>query len=288
MSRAPVAFILFNRPDETARVFAAIREAKPSKLLLIADGPRDAEEHVLCERARAAVVNHVDWPCEVRLNFSESNLGCKRRVSSGIDWVFDQVEEAIILEDDCLPDPTFFPFCDALLERYRRDKRVMHIGGSNFQFGRRVTEDSYYFSAINQIWGWASWRRAWQGHYDVTMRRWPDVRDTNFLAELLGEDVARRVAGGFENIYAGKTDSWDNQWTLAVWMAGGLTALPATNLVSNIGFGARATHTKKANSAVANQPTEPLTFPLRHPPTIRRDRAADDQSYRNMIVAKAM
>jgi hypothetical protein len=288
MVRAPVAFILFNRPEETARVFAEIRRAKPATLLVIADGPRNDEEHVLCEQARSVVVNHIDWPCDLRTNFSAANLGCKRRVSSGIDWVFDQVEQAIILEDDCLPDPTFFPFCDDLLDRYRGDDRVMHIGGSNFQFGQHVTEDSYYFSAINQIWGWATWRRAWKAHYDVTMRRWPEVRDTSFLADLLGEEVARRVAGGFENIYAGKTDSWDNQWTLSVWLAGGLTALPAVNLISNIGFGPRATHTRKATSAVANQPTEPLTFPLRHPPTIERNRAADDQSYRNMILAKAM
>jgi hypothetical protein len=196
--------------------------------------------------------------------------------------------EAVILEDDCLPDPTFFQFCDEMLERYRDEPRVMHIGGTNFQLGRRPTSDSYYFSAINQIWGWATWSRAWRGHYDVTMQRWPDMRDTSMLTDLVGEEVAAKVKVGFDNIHAGKTDSWDNQWTLAMWLAQGLAVLPAVNLISNIGFGPDATHTKKANSGIANQPTEPIEFPLRHPAHIARNRAADDQAYRNMILCKAM
>ena len=288
-ARAPVALLIFNRPDETARVFAQVRRAQPRTLLVIADGPRNEAEHDACERTRSIVLNHIDWACDVRTNLSHTNLGCRRRVSSGIDWVFEQVEEAVILEDDCLPHETFFGYCDELLARYRDDARVMHVGGTNFQFGQRVSGDSYYFSCINQIWGWATWRRAWRPHYDVTMSRWPAVRETSLLRDLLGDDdVAARIARGFDSIHSGKTDSWDNQWTLAVWLAGGLTALPAVNLVSNIGFGPGATHTKNANSAIANQPIEPMEFPLRHPCDVIRNRTADDRSWQNMIAAKAM
>jgi hypothetical protein len=284
--RTPVAFILFNRPQPTRRVFAEIRRAQPQTLLIIADGPRYPGERTLCKKARS-VIEQIDWPCDVRLDISNENLGCRNRVSSGIDWVFEQVEEAIILEDDCLPHPTFFRFCDELLERYRDDPRVMQIGGSNAQFGRQPTSDSYYFSAINMIWGWATWRRAWKDHYDVTMSRWREARDTRLVKDLFGEQVAARIRTGFDNIYSGKTDSWDNQWTLALWLAGGLTALPSVNLISNIGFGPDATHTRKADSAVANLDIQAMEFPLKHPETIARNRAADDHSYRMMIQSKA-
>jgi hypothetical protein len=262
MTRAPVAFLIFNRPQETARVFARIRQARPRTLLVIADGPRDERDHEQCERARSIVLNHVDWECDLKSNVSLQNLGCKLRVSSGIDWVFDQVDEAIILEDDCLPDPTFFPFCDELLERYRDDRRVMHIGGSNLQFGHRPTEDSYYFSAINQIWGWATWRRAWKDHYDVTMRRWPAVRESSLLKDLLGDDVASRIAKGFDAIHAGATDSWDNQWTLAVWLAGGLTSLCIQHRVRTWGDAhskTRQRHRKPADGADAVSVATPKT-----------------------------
>jgi hypothetical protein len=287
MTRAPVAFLIFNRPNETARVFERIRDARPRTLLVIADGPRNDAEHDLVERTRS-VVQKVDWSCDVRVNASATNLGCRKRVSSGLDWVFNEVNDAIILEDDCLPDPTFFRFCDEMLDRYRDEPRVMHVGGTNFQLGKRPTSDSYYFSAINQIWGWATWGRAWRSHYDVSMKRWPDMRNTSFLRDLIGEEIAAKVKAGFDDIHAGRTDSWDNQWTFAMWLAQGLAILPAVNLISNIGFGASATHTRKANSAIANQPTEPIDFPLKHPSEISRNSPADHQSYRNMILSKAM
>ncbi|MEN2383889.1 MAG: hypothetical protein KA716_33360 [Gloeotrichia echinulata DEX184] len=149
----PIGFFIFNRPDLTAQVFEAIRQTKPHKLLVVADGPRFPEEEEKCLKTRE-VIKSVDWDCEVLTNFSEINLGCKYRVYSGLDWVFSQVEEAIILEDDCLPTPSFFYFCQTLLQRYRDDERVMHISGNNFQFGQSRTPYSYYFSKYNHIWGW--------------------------------------------------------------------------------------------------------------------------------------
>lgn len=272
----PVAFLIFNRPDTTEQVFEEIRRVKPPKLLVVADGPRQdrTSEVEKCAAARA-VIDRVDWPCEVLTNYSDVNLGCRRRVSSGLNWVFDTVEEAIILEDDCLPHSTFFRFCEELLEKYRDDERIALIAGTNYQFGRKRTNFSYYFSRYNHIWGWASWRRAWKD-YDVEMNSWPEVRDGEWLYDLLGEDVARYWMANFERAYTGKIDTWDYQWTFACWIHNGLSILPNVNLVSNIGFGEEATHTKNSESKVANLPMEEMGFPLIHPNFVIRDARADD------------
>ena len=161
--RTPVAFLIYRRPDLTARVFEAIARAKPPVLLVVADGPKDAGEEARCAAARE-VIEKVDWPCEVRRNYSDANLGCRERVATGLDWVFRQVEEAILLEDDCLPSPDFFAFCEAMLERFRNDDRVGHVSGSNSDRGRASRETSYYFSRYSTIWVWATWRRAWKDY----------------------------------------------------------------------------------------------------------------------------
>lgn len=277
--RAPVAFLIFNRPGQTARVFEAIRASRPRVLLVVADGPRDDAERERCEQTRAVVRDGVDWPCDVRWRTSDTNLGCKRCVAGGLDWVFRECDEAIVLEDDCLPHPTFFRFCDELLERYRDDERVMHVSGDNFQFGRRTTPYSYYFSAVTHCWGWATWRRAW-ARYDVTVRDWPRVREGDLLTKLWGPDsrIAAQFRGSFDRVHAGTLDTWDSQWNLSCWMAGGWAVLPAVNLVTNIGFGDDATHTRSARSVAANLPVEPMDFPLSHPPAVERDMAADVDS----------
>ena len=271
----PVALIIFNRPDTTERVFEEIRRARPPKLLVVADGPRadmpgEAER---CAAARA-IIDGVDWDCEVLKNYSDVNMGCKRRVSSGLDWVFDTVPEAIILEDDCLPDPTFFRFCEELLERYRDDLRVAMISGDNFQFGKHRTTHGYYFSRYTHIWGWASWRRAWK-NYDVNVGLWPEIRDGGWLDDMLGDPRAARYwSGMFEMAYRGGADTWDYQWLFACWAQGGLTVLPNVNLVSNIGFGGGGTHTAGI-SRLADMAVENMPFPLSHPPYMFRDSVAD-------------
>jgi hypothetical protein len=180
----PVVLIVFNRPDPTAQVFAAIREAQPSQLFLISDGPRANRPDDL-EKCRAvrAVIDQVDWPCDVQTNYAEKNMGCKYRVASGLDWVFSVVEEAIILEDDCLPHPSFFKYCEELLEKYRDDRRIGIISGHNNLFGYRRSADSYYYSNIPYIWGWATWRRTWEA-YDFNISLWPEVRDSNRLKDI--------------------------------------------------------------------------------------------------------
>jgi hypothetical protein len=219
----------------------------------------------------------------VLTNFSDVNLGCKRRVSSGIDWIFEQVEEAIILEDDCLPVPAFFRFCQDLLERYRHDRRVGMISGDNFQFGRRFNDDSYYFSKYVHIWGWASWRDRWIGSYDVTMAKWPRMRDEARLVDMLGD---RREAEHwhriFEAVHHGKIDTWDYQWIFASWMEGWVSVMPSVNLISNIGWGPDATHTFGGGD-LGNMAVENISFPLIHPQGVYRNTRADKSNEINCI-----
>jgi hypothetical protein len=274
--KTPVALIFFNRPQTTARVFAEVARAKPDKLLLIADGPRAGHpsDEENCAATRA-IAERVDWDCEVLRNYSDVNLGCKMRPVTGLDWVFDKVEDAIILEDDCLAHPTFFRFCDELLEKYRDDERVMMISGNDFQHGENVTPYSYRFSRYTNTWGWASWRRAWRC-FDVQMRAWPPLENTEWLMDVLG---SREAAAHWQSVFARTfqaSDSvWDYQWLFSCWIQNGLSISPSVNLVSNIGFGEDATHTTGA-SEIANLPIAEATFPLRHPPWMLRDRAADE------------
>jgi hypothetical protein len=284
----PVALILFNRPELTARAFEAIRAARPTRLFLIADGPRDQGERDLTDAARD-VVSNVDWSCDVQRKFADANLGCRASVSQGLDWVFDRCDEAIILEDDCLPDPTFFPYCDQLLHHYRDDPRVAMISGDNFQPTPRTDGPSYYFSAIAHVWGWATWRRAWRRWYDVSMKTWPADRESAWLRDLLLDDEVRTTyRRAFDAAYEGRVDTWDAQWQLAVWRSRGLVALPRVNLVSNIGFGVTATHTRRADSPDANLPTAAVRFPLVHPPAIRRDAEADLATWRRSMACKTI
>lgn len=283
----PVALLIFNRPQLTARVLDILRQVRPTKLLVVADGPRSDRpgEAALCQQTRD-MIEQVDWPCEILRHYADQNLGCRRRVASGLDWVFSQVEQAIILEDDCLPDPSFFQFCEAILDRYRDDDRVMAISGDNFQGDRPVTEDSYYFSRYPHIWGWATWRRAWQ-HYDLAMADWPALRDRGWLFKLLRDQASAQY---WSNIFQGSYegfDTWDYAWVFACWRRGGLTILPARNLVSNAGFGEQATHTK-GDSPLANLPAETLAFPLRHPSQVVHCVAADDFSESRLFSGSSM
>lgn len=272
----PVALFIFKRMETTARVFEEIRKAQPEKLFVIADGPREGRvgEAEECMAVRN-LVSRVDWPCEVRTNFSDVNLGCDARITSGLDWLFGQVEEAIILEDDCLPDPTFFPFCQELLGRYRHDSRVMMISGNNFQDGRKRAGASYYYSRLFHIWGWASWRRAWK-HFDAGLGRWPEIRSGGWLADVLSDSMAVRY---FERIYdrchAGEINPWDYRWNFSCWMQNGISIAPNVNLVTNIGFGANGTHAKDPADGLAEIPVQAMEFPLAHPDFMIPDTQAD-------------
>ena len=273
--KTPVAFIIYKRPETTARVLTEIAKAKPPKLLVIADGPRPdipgEEEEIAATRA---VIERVDWECEVLKNYADTNLGCGTRVSSGLSWVFNNVDEAIILEDDCLPHPTFFRFCEDLLEKYRNDQRIMAISGDNFQFGAKRGSYSYYFSYFPHVWGWASWKRAWQ-YYDFNIGLWPKIKEDKMLHNILSNSQMVNYWGYiFQSVFDKKIDTWDYQWLFALFVNNGLAIIPNENLISNIGFGPGATHTKMG-TAVGFFPTMPLTFPLSHPPYIIRNEIAD-------------
>jgi hypothetical protein len=272
----PVVLIIFNRPDTTAQVFAEIRKARPPQLLVIADGPRENRSDDLekCRAARA-IIGQVDWPCKVITNYADQNLGCKHRVSSGLDWVFSLVEEAIILEDDCLPHPSFFRYCEELLERYRDDRRIGMISGHNVLFGYRRTADSYYYSSIPHIWGWATWRRTWEA-YDFRISSWPQVRDAGWLQDIFNTDIeVKSWTSIFDCQYDGVFDTWDYQLVFASLINNWLNITPNVNLISNLGFGADATHTDNLKDVLAKQLIEEIFFPLTHPLFVVNDRVSE-------------
>jgi hypothetical protein len=273
---APVLFVIFNRPDTTARVMEEIRKARASRLYVAADGPREAHgEEQLCEEARR-IATEADWECEVRTFFQSRNLGCRLGPSTAIDWFFDHEEEGIILEDDCVPDQSFFYYCTELLDRYRHDERIMCISGNNFQRGREVTPYSYYFSRYFHTWGWASWRRAWR-LYDSDMSSWSDLKQLGALDSWGDGDptFTSYWTEIFDRCARREIDTWDYQWMFTCWAQHGLTCLPVKNLVENVGFGPNATHTRSVNGPGSNLPSEELEFPLRHPLLIARNVEAD-------------
>lgn len=281
----PVVFIIFRRPDLTARVFQTIRQAKPQQLFIIADGADNESDILLCQQSRE-IAESINWDCEVLINYSDENLGCRKRVSSGLDWVFDQVEEAIILEDDCLPHPSFFGYCQELLSYYRDDERVWCISGDNFQDGQIRGDGSYYFSNYNHCWGWATWRRCWQ-KYDYNLSNWEAFRDGRYLKGFLGSELEVQYWEGiFEKLYKfGKPNSWAYIWTFTCWQNQGLTVLPNVNLVSNIGFRSDGTNitqeSKLANIAVSD------IGQIHHPSFIARDRLADEYTFDHVFGGKA-
>jgi hypothetical protein len=274
-----VVFLIFNRPDCTARSLAAIRAARPRRLYVVADGPRPDQEGeaALCAQVRALVEREVDWPCEVIRDYAPVNLGCARRVSTGLDAVFARETTAIILEDDCVPDPTFFSFCTELLERYCDEPRVAQIAGCSFQDAGVAGQASYFFSRYPHCWGWATWRRAWQ-HYDHAMPAWSGLRKRQWIAARVSDPAERRFwMHSFAATARGRIDSWAYRWTFALWQRDCVSISPYRNLVTNIGFGGSATNTREAD------PLAPMPFPLVHPGTIICDAAADDRTARRVF-----
>jgi len=273
--------LLYRRPALLQQVFDAVAAARPARLLLVADGPRDESERADCAAARR-IVERVDWPCEVQRLYADTNLGCKHRVASGLDWVFSQVEEAIILEEDCVPDPSFFTFCEELLARYRNDERVFGISGANLHADHRQPRHSYHFSSYSHIWGWATWRRAWR-HYDVDMKSWPAQRAAGLLDTVFDStEETRYWRTILDTVHSGAVDTWDYQLLYAMWSQKAWFAIPEVNLVSNIGFGPGATHTLSADARVAALPAGAIGD-LDHPDTVDRDREADRLVFANAI-----
>jgi len=271
MFNIPIVIFLFNRPEETKILFEEIRKLAPSQLFIVADGPRENnnEDQQLCEKVRT-LASTVNWPCKVFRLFADSNIGCRNAVPKGLNWVFDQVEECIILEDDCIPDTSFFTFCATLLEYYRNDDKIMTIGGHRFDGPDLYEGQNYFFSKYPSTWGWATWKRAWK-KFDINMSIWPKVRDTNWLKDILENEIYvgywRRT---FNKMY-NNLNTWDYAWTFCCWLHGGVSIRPTINMITNMGFGPTATHNKEINSSTVMRNAAAFRFPIIHPPKIAVD-----------------
>ncbi len=271
----PILLCTFNRPDLTQRVFTRIAATRPQTLLISSDGPRADRPHDQYQvQLTRRMLQQIDWPCDVRTFFSETNQGCRRQMADAITWGFKQFSELIILEDDCLPAPSFFSFCEKLLERYAHDPRVMMISGDNFQ-DEPASPFSYYFSKYAHIWGWASWRRAWS-HFELDMPSWPQDKASRLLDRWTRSPTEHEYWSGiFDSQHQGLIDTWDFSWQFACWKYDGWSILPNVNLVRNIGFESRATHTRDASHWLASRITGSISS-LTHPNIVARETVADE------------
>lgn len=281
--KSPVLFIIFNRPETTKRVFAEIRKYRPAKLFIAADGPRENKvgEKERCEQARE-ITENIDWPCKVKRLYQKKNLGCKYAVSGAIDWFFENVEEGIILEDDCLPNSSFFTFCEQMLGLYRNNDKVMCVSGDNFLPKKMQKKEGLYFSKYVHIWGWATWKRAWK-NYDVEIKNWPKIKRLGLLNKYFDNFIEKVYWFTiFNAVYDKKIDTWDYQFVYHTWKNGGVSAMPNTNLISNIGFDKEALHTKAINSSLSGMSTDTLKFDSKNV-SININKKADDYSRKNVF-----
>lgn len=279
----PILLIAFNRYDTTVQVFEQIRKLKPKYLYIAVDGPRadKAGEDEKCKRVKDIFTN-IDWDCEVHTLFRKENLGCKMGVSSAITWFFENVEQGIIIEDDILLDPTFFPYAEEMLKYYKDDEQVMNINSVNFQPKKRSYK-SYYFSNYALVWGWATWRRAW-AKYDVALKGY----DKNILSEII---LNKRVLNQFDNkitqILSNKIDTWDYQWNYTIWENKGLCITPEINMCYNIGFGAEATHTFGADFHASKMKMAAMDSKIVHP-TNKNKNIKADYYYESFVVEPSL
>ena len=275
MLNKAVLFLVFNRPNTTKIVFEAIREARPPRLYIASDGAREEKigEKEKCDEVKKIVAN-IDWECEVKTLFRDKNFSCGVAVSEAISWFFENEEDGIILEDDCLPDQTFFSYCEELLDYYKDNDSVMHISGDHF-LDFKYGNDSYYFATIEHCWGWASWRSAWK-HFDFTLEKYPLQIIEEKLFYMYGNYEMRDY---WKDIYIkmknNEIDSWAYRWTLSIIANNGICINPNINLISNIGFDEDGTHTFGKNDPLANIPTYPLTD-IKHPTSIERSMFIDE------------
>lgn len=293
MFSTPILLIVFNRPHLTSAVLDNLLDLKPSVLYVAADGPRKNNEldSKLCTETRSLIESKVTWPCDIRKRFLNENMGCGKAVSTAISWFFSENEYGIVLEDDCLPDASFYSFCEQLLIKYKNNNEIMHIGGANFQDGKIRGQSSYYFSSEIHVWGWASWSRAWNV-YDFNISDLQNFIATEKIKKYYHD---KKIITYWHTIFYRMQqhviDTWDYQWRYCIWKAGGLAIIPQKNLVSNIGFGMDATHTSiTANSD--NLPRYTIENILIHPATIIRDTSADlytfDQHYKPQIIKHSL
>lgn len=281
----PILLLLFNRPDLADRVFSCIREAQPEQLFIAVDGPRldcEGEEQLVLQNQ--AFADRVDWPCKVETLFRGENLGCGKAVSEAITWFFQHVEKGIILEDDCLPDLSFFPFAAEMLERYADEDRISMVNGTSYSSVGLHPKNSYYYSMFDMVWGWASWKRAWES-YDFQLTSFPGDKGTENSMKSLDWLTRLHLNRIWRRVKSGKVDTWDYQWEHAIWASESLVITPSVNLISNIGFDDRATHTSTGDDGRAERATSVMAFPLVHPEELQRDLKQDKIYERERIMS---
>lgn len=250
---APILLIVFNRPEITKTVFDRIKKIKPQRLYIAADGPRSnvEGEREVCDATRK-ITEDIDWKCKVKRLYRKKNLGCGKAVSNAINWLFRSEEYGIIIEDDCLIEVSFYQFACSMISKYMDDRKVMHISGDNFYRAKLQNKNKYYLSMFPHVWGWATWKRAWED-YDYDMNTW---KNKNLIQKI------KYINGGFwdklywtakfDSVAYKITNTWDYQWVFSVMKNSGLAVVPGVNLVSNIGFGGNSTHTSDANYYLSN------------------------------------
>lgn len=267
-----IIYIFFNRPDKVKQSFQVIKKQQPKELFLVSDGARkdELEEHQKVLECRKYIESQIDWDCQVFKKYRDENAGCAINVSEGITWAFDHVDRAIILEDDCLVDESFFPYCNELLEKYQDEPRVFNISACNFLRGKSFSKNSYYFSRYMHCWGWATWADRWKNYQHEVSRLEFDKLQCGF--DTLPREKQVEWKSIFTKVFSGEIDTWDYRWVYHCWLNNGLTILPNTNLMTNIGFDEDATHT----TGLADLPKrESLKFPLIHPKKIKHNRKED-------------
>ena len=276
----PILLIVWRRPKETIQVINSLRKIKPRKLFVSCDGPRlgNKEEALKVKKTQEICKEFINWDCEVKWQISKKNLGCKIGVTSAINWFFHNVQEGIILEDDNIAHPDFFVFCQNLLEKYRLDKRVWCISGSNNQDNIPRGESSYYFGKIPLIWGWATWKSRWK-EYDVDIKNWPYIKSTNKLADIFDDQTEKEYwLNIWDNFYKnGKPDTWDYSWVLTCLINNALIAIPNKNLINNIGFNSDATHTKWEKKSTSI--TKSIGDRIIHPKILVCDKKAEKYQF---------
>lgn len=269
----PIAFIFFKRLETTKQVFETIKRQQPREIYLIADGARNDEEAKMVDAVRAYVEDSIDWECDVHRNYAEKNMGCKNRIISGLNWVFENTDRALIIEDDVKPNDSFFKFTEEMLERYRDDERIMMVGGFNFN-GTMPMADSYWFYNRTSIWGWATWRRAWM-KMDEEMNGWPSLKKSGYLQKNFSKKVATMLTRDTDRAYYKEVDTWDYTWEYSMILNQGLCILPSDNLVENIGGNdVNATHT---SGDVINYDVREMDFPLTHPTNVELSKKYTDE-----------
>ena len=274
----PILFIIFNRIEPTKQVFERIKKIQPKQLFIAMDGPRKdvSGEAEKCKEVRDWVLSQIDWNCELKTLIREENLGCGKGPAEAISWFFDNVEMGIILEDDCLPNDSFFKFIEELLIRYKDDNRIMQISGTNRleKYQYQDSDQSYYFANYASEWGWGTWRRAWN-LYDFEISAWEDKNVKKIIQQTFecSQQCSKILLDIFDKTYKNQTVTWwDYQWGFIKNINGGLSIVPAKNLVCNIGFGEDATHTFDINSRFNKIPVQDIAFPLQHPKYVALDK----------------